>query len=205
MSTDFAQWLLAHDGSAYNSLQIASDEPDEDFESWFRSNGGYLHPSVELTSGLAEGNGMRVKEGQDLLSGSMIVSCPHDLTLSWASARKYHFPTIHSTLLSHVASRLFVMKQYLLREHSPWWPYIKSLPQPADKDALRTPMYYDAEDLVWIRGTNLEHARKVCGDTWYKEYTDALPHLFGKRDRDEERKLWTWLVPLNVLNLPSGC
>ena len=198
MSIDFSQWLLVHDGSAYSALSISSDEVDADFESWFRTNGGYLHPSVELAANTIEGNYLRVKEGSNLPSGSTIVSCPHELTLSWASARKYHFPNIRSQFTSHVATRLFLIKQYLLREHSPWWPYIRSLPQPDSKHDLRTPMFYDMEDMLWIRGTNLEHARDVREDAWRKEYTDTCHILVSSGDGDrnchERSKVWTWWV-----------
>lgn len=205
MSMDFAEWIITYDGSAYSTLQIASDAPDETFEEWFRSNGGYLHPSVEMTSSFTEGNYLRVIEGHTLYPGSTIVSCPHDLTLSWASARKYHFPSIRSTFMSHVATRLFVMKQYLLKESSPWWPYIRSFPQPDDNDGLRTPMYYDSEDLVWIRGTNLEYARKVREDAWQKEYSNAFQQLFGYRDQCDESKFWTWLVLSSVSDPGLTC
>lgn len=198
MSIDFDEWLIAHDGSAYSSLHIASDDAHEDFVSWFRSNGGYLHKHVELTSNPSEGNYLGVKEGYDLLPGSTVVSCPHDLTLSWPAVRKYHFPNVHSNLLPHVATRLYLMKQYLLKSQSPWWPYIRSLPQPDDSDAFRTPMYYNQEDLVWIQGTNLEHARNVRQDAWHKEYSDAFHRIFGDRSKDEESEFWTWWVTFGV-------
>lgn len=198
MSIDFAVWLVAHDGDAYSALKIASEEADEDFESWFRSNGGYLHPCIELTSSSSEGNFLRVKEGRSLSPGSTFVSCPHDLSLSWASANRYHFPSIRSSFVPHVSTRLFVMKQYLLKAHSPWWPYIRSLPQPYDSEPFRTPMYYNSEDLLWIQGTNLEHARQVRKDAWQKEYDDAFDMLFRYRDGDEQKEFWTWFVTSNA-------
>ena len=192
MALDFKTWLLASDLS---STKIQISPAGEDFESWFLTNGGYLHPSVDIASG-DEGNIVRVKRDRTLLPGSMVVSCPHELTISWPGINRYHFPHVHSTFTPHIATRLFLMKQYLLREQSPWWPYINSLPR-----SFSTPLWYDEDDLIWLRGTNLGKAKEIREDAWRQEYENAMQLLFADGFGLEKIPLWTWFVIKGIWGL----
>ncbi|KAM0793819.1 hypothetical protein BDR22DRAFT_978226 [Usnea florida] len=189
MALDFRTWLVASDSS---TTKIQRNPAGEDFESWFLANGGYLHPSVEIASG-DEGNIVRVKQDHTLLPGSMVVSCPHELTISWPGINEYHFPHVRSTFTSHIATRLFLMKQYLLREQSPWWPYINSLPL-----SFSTPLWYDEDDLVWLRGTNLGKATEIRKEAWRQEYENAMQLLFADGFGLENMPLWTWELYLRA-------
>ena len=187
METDFRLWLIASDQGGC-ATKIETSPPDEGFESWFLANGGYLHPSIEIASG-DDGNHVRVKQDHVLLPGSLVVSCPHELIISWPGVNRHHFPDVHSTLAPYVATRLFLMKQCLLKEQSPWWPYINSLPR-----SFNTPLWYDENDLVWLRGTNLGNAKEVREEAWRQEYEHVMQSLFAKGLESEQRRLWTWFV-----------
>ena len=199
MHQDLTEWLLDLSAPTNALSTIDSSPSEEDFELWFLANGGYINSAVEIASSRTEGTFLRVSADQDLRSGSTIISCPHQLTLSWPSAQKYHLSHIHSTFRPHVATRLFLMKEYLLKELSPWWPYIKSLPQPDRKGSLNTPLYYSSEDLLWIQGTNLEYARKVRFEAWRKEYDNATSELFKDHPSANRSEVWTWFAGLTSM------
>lgn len=190
MALNFGTWLLANDSRTNTSPQIDPETSSNDFETWFLANGGYLHPSIELAASPSDGNFLRVKPSRSILSGSTIVSCPHNLALSWPSAHKFHFPDVRlPPVTQHVATRFFLIKQRLLKEQSPWWPYIRMLPE-----SFNTPLYYNSEDLAWIRGTNLGRARKVREDAWRDEYDEAIKTLFPSETDNERKTVWTWFV-----------
>ena len=188
MVTDFREWLLASDHRDFSSTKIETCPVGEDFESWFLANGGHLHSSVDIASD-DDGNSVRVKQDHVLLSGSMVVSCPHELTISWPGVNQYHFPHVHSTFKPHIATRLFLMKQRLLKEQSSWWPYINSLPR-----SFSTPLWYDDKDLIWLRGTNLGNAKEVREVAWRQEYENAMQSILASGFNFEQKHLWTWLV-----------
>ena len=188
MGTDFRTWLLASNPSQFSSTKIEMSSLGEDFESWFLANRGYLHPSVEIASG-DDGNFVRVKRDHVLVPSSMVVSCPHELTISWPGVNQYHFPNIHSTFSPHITIRLFLMKQYLLKEQSPWWPYINSLPR-----SFSTPLWYDDNDSIWLRGTNLGNAKELREEIWRQEHENAVQSLFASGSGFEQKSLWTWFV-----------
>ena len=193
MGQGLREWLLDFSDAANNFPKLIR-LPSADFKQWFLANGGYIDPAIEITSTAFNGTYLRVSGAESLLPGTEIISCPHHLTISWLSIRKCHLHNVCSTMKLHVATRLFLMKQHILREKSPWWPYIKILPQPYRSDAFNTPLYYNTEDMVWIRGTNLEYARQVREATWRKEYNDARQQLFGVRPSLEQGQIWSWFV-----------
>ena len=193
MLQELTEWLLDLTDSANTFPQLTSSSSDS-FELWFLSNGGYINPAIEITSSIPNGTFLRVDGEEALLPGANIISCPHKLTISWPSIRKHHLNYVRSSMKPHVATRLFLMKQYILQEKSPWWPYIKSIPQPYQNDAFNTPLYYNADDMVWIRGTNLEYARQVREDAWRKEYNDAMQDTFSEKLTAEDGQVWTWFV-----------
>ena len=189
MGVDFKTWLLASDPSHFPTPRIEKSPIGEDFESWFLTNGGYLHPSVEIASDDSHGNVVRVKQNHILSAGSMVVSCPHHLTISWPVINQLHFPDVHSTFTPHIATRLFLVKQRLLKAQSPWWPYINSLPF-----SFTTPLWYDEDDLIWLRGTNLGNAKKIREEAWRQEYENAMQSLFTRGSDFQQQHLWTWFV-----------
>lgn len=171
---EFATWLIANDSHANSTSLIEQSSAIADFETWFLTNGGYIHPSIELAASPASGYLFRVVPEECLPPASTVVSCPHRLALSWPNARKLHYPNVQlPPCPRHVATRLFLMKQKLLKEQSPWWPYIKMLPE-----SFNTPLYYDSEDYAWIQGTNLGHASNVRRDAWVSVlFIQSSPNL----------------------------
>ena len=190
---DFKAWLFASNHcylpTYLSATKIEMSPVGEDFESWFLANGGYLHPSVEIASDNDDGNFVRVKQDHTLLAGSTVVSCPHRLTISWSKINKSHFPAVQCTFTPHVATRLFLMKQRLLKAQCPWSPYINSLPL-----SFSTPLWYDDNDLIWLRGTNLGNAKGIREEAWRQEYENAMQSLFANGFDSAQKHLWTWFV-----------
>ena len=169
----------------------------EDFESWFLTNGGYLHPAVEIASDNDLGNFVRVKQNHTLLPGSIVVSCPHHLTISSTTVTQHSSRDVHSIFTPHVATRLFLIKQRLLKGQSPWWPYINSLPR-----SFATPLWYDEDDLIWLQGTNLGNAKKIRQEAWRQEYESAMQSLFTSGSDSQQKHLWTWFVNTSLNSRP---
>ena len=190
MPLEFVAWLLSLDVEANTSPLIESESSHADFQSWFLSNGGYIDPDVELRSDPESGWSLFVKSDRVVSPDSTIISCPHKLALSWHSAHVLHFQKLQRPPFSqHVASRFFLMKQRLLGEKSSWAPYIAALPL-----SFNTPLYYDDEDMAWIRGTNLGRAKEVREDAWRSEYDEAISMLFAPDTDIEHKDVWSWSV-----------
>ena len=171
---------------------------EDDFEQWFLANDGYIHPNVELASDALTGRHMRVVEGKNLAADSLIISCPHELTISWLNVIRGSEPFLGQFALGEayyavnqvVIVRFFLMNEYLKNKSSFWWPYIRSLPQPSEAHLLGTPLYYNDNDWAWIRGTNLEHAARKTESMWRLEYDEAMQSLVPMTDSHANE--WTW-------------
>ena len=168
------------------------------FEEWFVANGGYINPSAEVSHSEL-GNYVSVRPKSNTLEpGSTIVSCPRTLTISFANVR---LSPVFSTMILNVGiesidrivlTRLFLMEQYLLGKESFWWPYLQILPQPDNNHAFHTPLWYEAEDLLWLQGTNLGKATVARQVEWKREFEDAMRYLCT----ESEQRFWTWYVRL---------
>lgn len=172
---------------------------EDEFTGWFLKAGGSLHPNVKIAFGSA-GFGLRTLDGSGLPSQSCVVSCPHTLAISWFHViqgpgsffRRFGSQDHFSHVNEAVIIRFFLVKQYLLKERSSWWPYIRCLPQPTVENHFNTPLWYEADDLVWIRGTNLEYALEVKKKKWREEYDEGMSLLDWKHD--DQPELWSWFV-----------
>ena len=168
------------------------------FEAWFLAHGGYINPNIEIAEDRITGRYMRVVDGEDLGAGSLIVSCPHELTISWLNVIKgsetflsqFDLREGYHAINPVVIVRFFVMNEYLKAEKSFWWAYIRSIPQPTEAQLLGTPLYYDDEDWVWLRGTNLEHAANKTERMWRKEYDEVMQSLI--RIDGSLANSWSW-------------
>ncbi|KAL9103111.1 MAG: hypothetical protein Q9163_001822 [Psora crenata] len=173
---------------------------------WFKANGGYIHPSVGLSSS-PSGHFLLVLPDCDTFdAGTTVVSCPHTLTISSVKARD---SPILSKLIPDgnvdsidptVITRLFLVEQYLLGNKSFWWPYLQTLPQPDDKHAFNTPLWYDDDDFVWLQGTNLGKATVTRRAEWKREFDEATAvlHQFSGHCS------WTWQTYLWSATITSS-
>lgn len=140
---------------------------------WGEQHGVYLNPVFEIYRDNT--TGLSFRAASDVLgsgeSSTRIVTCPYELSLSYLNAlgaapfSRYGsapFPPRFLEPLSrtspHVIGNFFLMQQYLLKEESFWWPYIRTLPQPEQPERLGTPVWWSDEDRKFLQGTNAEPA-----------------------------------------------
>ena len=171
---------------------------EHDFEDWFLENEGFIHSSVEIAWDETYGQHMRVEEGEELPTDTLIVSCPHSLTISWLNVSQGSESFLSQFDLEEdfymvnqvVIVRFFVMNEFLKREKSFWYPYLRSLPQPSDPHFPYTPLWYDVGDWAWIRGTDLERTALKTEEEWGQEYEHAMASLTPTAKA--RTKDWSW-------------
>ena len=178
----------------------------DDFESriqaliaWFKQGGGRIHPAVEIVHEEGFGFCLKVRHDAHVPAGSTVIACPQQLTLSILDAESidHLWPEEFKQKLKdspEVLVRIFIVEQILKGPKSFWWPYINMLPNLLGQHPL-TPMYYDEDDSVWIRGTNLDAARVSRLASWKQEYDDAIA-LISCCDEPRRRQidLYSWSV-----------
>ena len=135
---------------------------------WATQHGAVLHPLVEVYSDPVTGFSFRVKPHvSDIIPPfEPILNLPTKLALSCRNAildtvspqnPKHPFPAVLIDLLPpHVVGRLFLIREFLKAEESFWWPYIQSLPQPADTGAWALPPFWPSHEAELLEGTNVE-------------------------------------------------
>lgn len=122
------------------------------FTAWFTSNGGTIHPAVEFAYSTARGAHLRVV-AETVSPGTIVLSCPHNLTLSALNAadisEKFPLHSPPAPVPSHVGGGLpffprellararpqcvaafFLCYQVMLGRESWWRAYIACLPRP---------------------------------------------------------------------------
>ena len=148
-------------------------------------------------SNTSAGTHLRVSDGRVLPADSLIISCPHKLTISWLNVTESFLCQFNLEELPYVVNhvvivRLFIVNEYLKQRKSFWWPYLRSLPQPSEPHLLGTPLWYDDQDWTWIRGTTLELNARKTEQRWREEYADAMGCLDpASRPNTSE---WSWFV-----------
>ena len=154
-----------------------------------------MHPAVEISEPDDGERCIRVRQASSILPGETIVSCPHILAISAASKDHSSSSTnlssrLDASLLSRSAAfRFRLMYEYALGENSFWWPYFKVLPQPSQKDAFSTPLFFEAKDLRWLDGTNIASATKTRAEMLKTEFQEGLSAVKGVSD--DIRNAWT--------------
>ena len=173
----------------------------DEFHAWFVSGGGIIHPDVEMAHN-STGSYLRARSEHDIAAGSPLISCPHSLIISWPQVlhgpdqfiRRLDLQRASRLTTAAVILRLFLIRQYVLKENSHWWPYIRLLPQPDTGDHLDTPLWYASEDLLWILGTTLEFGAKSRERMWRREYEEGMKLLVPATDEPAELWSWSWSV-----------
>lgn len=181
----------------------------EDLDSlvfWAKQHGAFMHESLKCTQNGAAGLSLHVREESlPIPAASRLLTCPYSLSLSCINAYDTHlFPSrsvplpesfLQQTPL-HTVTVFFLSQQYLLREDSFWWPYIRALPQPDQPDRLGTPLYFAQEDILWLKGTNLERGRSDREDDWKTQFHAAIASL-KEAGGDVEGHTWYPSSPLD--------
>ncbi|KAI1299884.1 SET domain-containing protein [Xylaria venustula] len=178
---------------------------------WVEAAGGRLHAGVEIYHDEVTKGSFRVKEASELRPGEEIVSLSFSCSLSFLNAIAGH-SGIATTLLPsilapqdgvyfpdeflkkappHVIGRFFLMQEYLRREDSHWWPYIRTLPQPEHLTAL-LPVVWPTDDVEFLRGTNAHVAVQEIRSTLKREYKQAMNFLPESFQYEYTRPLYHW-------------
>lgn len=173
---------------------------EDDFEDWFLENDGFINANVEITWDETYGQYMRVEEGEELAADSLVVSCPHNLTISWLNVTQgrenflsqFDLEEEYYSVNQVVIVRFFLLNEFLKREKSFWYLYLRSLPQPTDPHFPLTPMWYDIGDWAWIRGTDLERTALKTEEAWGQEYEHAMASLTPTAKACT--KDWSWAL-----------
>ncbi|TGJ82392.1 hypothetical protein E0Z10_g6356 [Xylaria hypoxylon] len=178
---------------------------------WAEAAGGRLHPAVEIYHDEVTKGSFRVKEAGVLGLDEEIVSLPLSCSLSFLNAIAGHpsIPTTLPTTISappdetyfsteflsnvppHVIGRFFLMQEYLGRENSPWWPYIRTLPPPEHMTRM-LPVVWPTGDVEFLRGTNAYVAVQEIRSTLKREYKQAMKFLPERFQYEYTRPLYHW-------------
>ncbi|KAI3320554.1 SET domain-containing protein [Xylariaceae sp. AK1471] len=178
---------------------------------WVEAAGGRLHPAVEIYHDEVTKGSFRVKEAGNLGSDEEIVSLPLSCSLSFLNAiaghpsittvlptsitpprdEAYFPPDFLSNVPPHVIGRFFLMQEYLRRQDSPWWPYIRTLPPPEHMTGM-LPVVWPAGDIEFLRGTNAYVAVQEIRSALKGEYKHAMKFLPGRFQYEYTRPLYHW-------------
>ncbi|KAI1816439.1 SET domain-containing protein [Poronia punctata] len=176
---------------------------------WVEEDGGRLHPAVEIYHDEITKGSFRVKEaeGGRVEAGEDIVKLPLSCSLSWLNAKDDasadpsekeeegeddKFPAEFLDIVPpHVIGRFFLVQQYIRRERSHWWPYIRTLPQPEQMAGL-LPVVWPADDVDFLEGTNAHVAVQEIRSTLKKEYKQAMKSLPERLHAVYTRPLYHW-------------
>ncbi|KAG4028684.1 hypothetical protein MFRU_020g01230 [Monilinia fructicola] len=149
---------------------------------WATTSGAYLHPNVEVYKDAITGLSFRAQ--QAIPPQTSIVRCSYKISLSYLNAIGTYsqfpstdfFPTEFLEALKqddpNIIGHFFLVQQYLKGERSPWWQYIKLLPQPDDFGSLSVPILWPESDQRFLAGTNaeppLQKREQMWRDQWKK-------------------------------------
>lgn len=158
---------------------------------WGKDYRAHLDPRVKIYQDSE--TGLSFKATTNVSAGSDIVVCSYPITLSYLNAIEsagflHHstpFPRAFLDNLSqtdpNIIGHFFLIQQYLLREKSFWWPYIRLLPQPNEPKKLGIPIWWPEEDRKYLRGTNAEPPITTRRALWVDEWRRGKSLLEGSR------------------------
>jgi hypothetical protein len=178
---------------------------------WVEATGGRLHPAVEIYHDEITKGSFRVKEAAHLGLDEDIVSLPLSCSLSFLNAIASHQsivtalppvilppqdgayfpPEFLSNVPPHVIGRFFLIQEYLRRQDSAWWPYIRTLPPPEHMTGM-LPVVWPAGDIEFLRGTNAYVAVQEIRSALKKEHKHAMKFLPDRFQYEYTRPLYHW-------------
>jgi hypothetical protein len=157
---------------------------------WAQQHGAELHPSLEIYHDEATKFSIRVKPScsDGLQPGFRAVTCPVSTPLSFLNAlvdgpvnissSSYQQtgafpPAFIAEVPPHVVGRFFLIKEYLKRKDSFWWPYIATLPQPEQISGWALPAFWPEDDIAYLDGTNAQFAIEEVQANVKREFKQA--------------------------------
>ncbi|KAI9648680.1 hypothetical protein NHQ30_003318 [Ciborinia camelliae] len=159
-------------------------EEIQNIVAWATASGAYLHPSVEIYKDAITGLSFRAQ--QTIPPQTSIVRCSYQISLSYLNAVGSYsqFPSTESfpdefleTLKQddpNIIGHFFLMQQYLKAEQSPWWQYIRLLPQPSDPKSLGIPIWWPEADQRFLAGTNAEPPLRKREQMWRDQWKKGV-------------------------------
>ncbi|KAM3078240.1 hypothetical protein ACMFMG_002460 [Clarireedia jacksonii] len=159
----------------------------EDLVKWAEVAGTHLHKDVEVYQDPVTGLSFRAKK--QISPNTTVVTSHHASSLSYLNAIGTYvnfgatdsFPLKFLQTLKkddpNVIGYFFLMQQYLLREQSPWWPYIRMLPQPDSSQSSGIPIWWPKEDQIFLAGTNAEPPLKKRVQIWEEQWRKGISLL----------------------------
>jgi hypothetical protein len=164
---------------ASTSFHVSAASSNHKLIEWISSNGGYVHPSLAISTSPF---GYALRALSDIPEGSLLVSLPPSLQLSYSKALD---PQGLMSLIDMVPKELWgaklalkVLYERTLGEDSAFWPYIENLPV----GFSGIPLFYtkndiDALEYPPVSGQIVKRCR------WVADYSNsaAVPgeNIFG--------------------------
>lgn len=169
---------------------------------WVLANNGYFHPDAQIAFSSRKGFHAVVATNTAMPSGAQIASCPMEVTMSVLNALDVKPFSSHGTcfpaaFLLAQAKRpeslqsFFLMEQLVLGDKSWWHPYVASLPT---VEEVNDQQFDQAEDVIWLEGTNLKKAFETQSNKWRQLFDHGLEHLKRLEWPHALDKSYTWYV-----------
>ncbi|KAK7202762.1 hypothetical protein BZA70DRAFT_312896 [Myxozyma melibiosi] len=183
-------------GSTNDLLQLAQ---------WVVSKGGFCSENLSFSIDDKSGS---TAHASSLINASEsnplpILSCPLSLVIDFEKAATYIWGTSSACPIKSdpvIAVRIYLCLQRLEGENAEYFPYIKTLPS-----LFGTPIFFTANELDLLRGTNLYGDVEQRRAKWITEHSEILPHIpdtFDKSRLTSELYLWACTV-LTSRSFPS--
>ena len=177
------------------NTQTRPEDHIASLKTWLESQGGALHPSVQIAHD--DDSGYHLRASSPVPANTSMVTVPFHSTFSILTST-VSWPDIIDMLLPvespyMVMTRFAFVREYLLGKESQWYPYIAMLPQPSQVRAFPVQWEDGSDEMKWIRGTSLEESRSKKLETWKWEWEMGMKQLRGQEwawDGGETRITW---------------
>ena len=190
------------------SAMFQGDRGIQELLEWGQQHTACLDSKVEIYQDSATGLSFRAVE--DLQPGATVATCSYPISLSYLNTiSNTRFPNWSEPFPKNFLEALgkddpnvigffFLMQQFLMKEKSFWWPYIRLLPQPNEPDSLIIPALWPEEDRYFLNGTNAEPPIKKRNDLWMSEWRNAISLLENNFTdwREYSHDLYKWAATI---------
>jgi hypothetical protein len=173
--------------------------PHDELVRWAVQQGGSFHDDVEVVLTPEKGYHLVVRRNATLQPNTQVVTCPIPCTMSILNVidaeggftcRGIKIPPafVEKQPRENV-ERFFLMEHYLVGKKSWWAPYIATLPT---AEEVRYMQFQTADDIAWIRGTNLESAFEKQTEQWKAHYEQGMEQLKKLNWQNAKSGKLTW-------------